>query len=52
MKVKTRNGYAKNGSGEEIGDNWPPEKIVMDTIANSTEATMPTSSSLKNTLSL
>ena len=42
MKVMTRKGYAKNGSGDEVGNNCSPEKILVAVMANRIELAIPT----------
>jgi len=37
-----RKGYAKNGSGDEVGNNCSPQKILAAVIANRIELAMPT----------
>jgi len=41
MKVVTRKGYAKNGSGREVGNNCSPQKIRMAVMAKRIEVAMP-----------
>ena len=40
--VRTRKGYAKNGSGEEVGNTCSPHKILAAVIAKRIAATVPT----------
>jgi hypothetical protein len=42
MKVSTRNGYAKKGSGDEVGNTSSPQNILAAVVAKRTEPIMPT----------
>jgi hypothetical protein len=42
MNVITRNGYAKNGSSDEIGNSSSPQKILAAVIPNKIELATPT----------
>jgi hypothetical protein len=41
MKVRTRKGYAKNGSGDVVGSSSAPQKILVAVMTKRIEAAMP-----------
>ena len=41
MKVMTRKGYAKKGSGDDVGSNGSPQNILADVMAKRSEVAIP-----------